>query len=306
MKVAGGSPLFPPECDNEEQARQKLRSVIAVRPVQRGYEHSRWTLSLLCQECDWLELETESGMWQLLDRLGFSWTKGRHFTESPDPLFDEKKAYLDQIQNRARMCDDLVLLYLDELIYYRHPTLANDWSQRGKQPTVTRQAGSKYSSSSHVLGAVNQASGRLHYTNTTQMSRWSLVSLYEELAHTYPDAAEIIVVQDNLPVHFHKDVLAQLERQTWPFDFYHPANWPDPSEAAEHDGELPIQIVALPTYSSWLNPIERLWRWLKNKVLHMHSFADAWDKLQDKVTSVLSKFTRPSPELLQHIGLSGG
>ncbi|NIV33356.1 MAG: IS630 family transposase [Anaerolineae bacterium] len=305
-KAAGESPLFPPECDSEEQACQKLKCVVAQSPFERGYEHSRWTLSLLCKECDWLEVETEAGMCQLLDRLGFSWTKGRHFTRSPDPLFDEKKAYLEQVQHQADKCDDVVLLYLDEMIYYSQPTLSRDWSPRAKQPTATRRAVSKYSESCHVLGAVNQDNGRLHFDNTTKMSRWKLLSLYQDIRKAYTSASKIIVVQDNLALHFHQDVLGKLERQTWPFDFYHPPNWADPNPAADHDGELPIQVVALPTYSSWLNPIERLWRWLKNKVLHMHPFADAWDKLKRKVNSTLSQFTQPSPQMLEHLGLSGG
>jgi len=32
-------------------------------------------------------------------------------------------------------------------------------------------------------------------------------------------------------------------------------------------------LVPLPTYGSWTGPIERLWRWLKQEVLHLHSYA---------------------------------
>jgi hypothetical protein len=31
-----------------------------------------------------------------------------------------------------------------------------------------------------------------------------------------------------------------------------------------------LQSVWLPTYAPWLNPIEKLWRWLRQDVLKMH------------------------------------
>jgi hypothetical protein len=50
--------------------------------------------------------------------------------------------------------------------------------------------------------------------------------------------------------------------------------------------------------------IERLWRWLKQEVLHLHPYTENWRKLKRGVRSFLNRFTEGSPELLQYVGLS--
>jgi hypothetical protein len=86
-----------------------------------------------------------------------------------------------------------------------------------------------------------------------------LVDLYREIVSAY-EAERVWVVQDNAPFHFHTDVLQELEAQVWPraypaFEYPLPSQWPDPTEAASAEGELPVQIVPLPTYASWLMAI---------------------------------------------------
>jgi hypothetical protein len=87
-------------------------------------------------------------------------------------------------------------------------------------------------------------------------------------------------------------------------------SWSDqPSaESKAHWGhlQLPIQLVFLPTYASWLNPIEKLWRWLKQTVLHLHGLADDLPALRAQVAAFLSQFTSGSPDaasLLRYVGL---
>jgi hypothetical protein len=76
------------------------------------------------------------------------------------------------------------------------------------------------------------------------------------------------------PSIFPVDVLVALESQETPFPFSRPPNWlQTPSPAAVQrwgDLRLPIQFVLRPPYASWCNPIEKLWRKLKQDVLHLH------------------------------------
>jgi hypothetical protein len=67
---------------------------------------------------------------------------------------------------------------------------------------------------------------------------------------------------------------------------------------------LPIQLLNLPTYASWLNPIEKLWGWLKQDVLHLHCQSDDWPHLKTRVAEFLDQFMAPSPDLLRYVGLS--
>lgn len=68
---------------------------------------------------------------------------------------------------------------------------------------------------------------------------------------------------------------------------------------AEHG----LTALFLPTYASWLNPIEMLWRWLKQDVLHLHRLAHQLDVLRRKVADFLDQFQYGSPALLHYVGI---
>ena len=89
----------------------------------------------------------------------------------------------------------------------------------------------------------------------------ALVGFYQQLRQAYPLAQTIYVVLDNWPVHYHPDVLAALQPQQTPFPLKTPASWSHVKPKARYKTlNLPIQLIPLPTYASWLNPIEGLWK----------------------------------------------
>jgi transposase len=53
----------------------------------------------------------------------------------------------------------------------------------------------------------------------------------------------------------------------------------------------------------WLNPIEKLWRWLKEDVLKLHRLAGDWDALRQGVNAFLDQFANGSHALLHYVGL---
>jgi hypothetical protein len=61
--------------------------------------------------------------------------------------------------------------------------------------------------------------------------------------------------------------------------------------------------VQLPTYASWANPIEKLWRWVKQDILHLHPWADDLPELRAQVTGFLDQFRPESEDLLRYVGL---
>ncbi|MFN8633606.1 MAG: transposase [Chloroflexota bacterium] len=130
----------------------------------------------------------------------------------------------------------------------------------------------------------------------------ALLRFFKALVAAYP-GQRLYIVLDNWPVHFHPDLLAALEPQESPFPFFRPRSWSaEPSPTAKRLN-LPIQLVPLPTYSPWLNPIEKLWRWLKQDVLHLHRLADDLPALRARVLAFLARFKDGSPDLLRYVGL---
>ena len=254
--------------------------------------------------CPWLKLTTHGSLSQLLKRLGISYKRGRDYVHSPDPDYLNKLNLIEQMKQRAiDQPQRYVFLYLDQLTYYRQPTLAQAYEEIGeKQPLAQRSYRSN--TSFRVIGALNGISGRLSYLQRSRTNIACLTHFWDLVCLDYPEAEVVYIVVDNWPVHFHPKVLASLQKQNFPFPPKLPASWAGlaPSTAAS-DKNLPIQLLCLPTYASWLNPIEKLWRWLKQNVLHLHRASDDWQGLRDRVSLFLDQFVDGSQDLLRYTGL---
>lgn len=299
----GESPLFPPQYPKVEEAKQAVLLVLRRSPSQFGYERSRWTLTMLRKTCDWLRVGTDGGMSQLLKHLHISYKRGRDYVHSPDPYYEEKRAHIQQIRAKCLAAPErYVLLYLDELTYYRQPTLACAYEATGHtQPLAQRSHASN--NAFRVVAAMNGLTGQVTYRQRAHTDTKCLAGFWYDLRKAYPDAETIYVVLDNWPVHFHPDVLAPLQAQNLTWQPKLPGHWSqEPSTKAIHDN-LPIQLVCLPTYASWLNPIEKLWRWLKQDILHLHRLSNDWSQLKQQVAQFLDKFLQGSSELLRYTGL---
>lgn len=281
------------------KARRRLLAKLRRSPYRLGYRRSRWTLGLLLRACDWLRLKTVAGLSQLLDRLGISHQRAQAHTPSPDAAFVGKRFYLDGINTQAGPRERL--LYMDELTYDQQPSLERAWEAKGHQP-VARQS-SAPAKIRRLRGAVDAHSGRLFFQHGSSLGRQALIRFYQKLASSYRPEVRLHVVQDNVGVHLHPDVLARLEPQRWPFAYCYPHNWPDPSKAAAQSGDLSIQAVFLPTYAAWLNPIERLWRKLKQEVLHLHRWARKPTRLRKEVESFMTQPADTTQALLRYLGL---
>jgi hypothetical protein len=291
-----------------ETAKDALLHVVRRDPRTCGVLQSRWRLADLVEYCKWLNLETESGMSQLLQRVGIHYKRGRDHVHSPDPFYQTKVDAIQALKERVQqMQGQEILLYLDELTYYRQPSLACGYEEAGEaRPYAQRSLASN--TATRVVGTLDALSGRVLFQSGSKVGIKQLVHFYQHVRQAYQEAQRIWIVLDNWPVHFHPDVLVALEPQETPFAFSHPPNWlqtPSPAAVTRWgDWQLPIQFVLLPTYASWCNPIEKLWRKLKQDVLHLHRLADDLKALRLLVTEFLQQFAAGSSELLRYVGLS--
>lgn len=305
--VGDASPLFPPEYDKAEDAQQAVLHTVRRDPRELGIDQTRWTLEAILSACDWLRVNSPASLHPLLERLGISWKRGRDHVHSPDPMYQEKLSYIGDILYQVKESHpELVLLYLDELTYYRQPSLGYSYEQSGHpQPLAERSLLSD--TYTRIVGTLDAVSGQVLYSQNQKVGIVELRQLYIDIANAYPDSEKIYVVQDNWPNHFHPDVLVALAKQELNMPRTAFMKWgEEPSQRAKQEYghlNLPIQIVPLPTYASWTNPIEKLWRYLKQTVLHLHRYADKFSELNDKVRQFLDRFAEGSQELLRYVGL---
>jgi DDE superfamily endonuclease len=259
-----------------EEARQEL----AATPD--GPAPSRWTLRGIRATFPWLKNYTVSGVWRLLHRHGLHIRAARVRQHSPDPEYLAKlERLLECLRDAAAHPGEVEVLFLDEMGYYRWPAEGRSWAAAAPTPAPLADRDGPNNKQWRVIGALNALTGRVDYLDAYIIGRAKLVVFYRQLVAAYSDARLIYVVQDNWSIHRHEDVQVAL-------------------------AQLPqIEVVWLPTYAPWLNPIEKLWRWLREQVLTMHRLAGEWDALRERVNAFLSQFAEESHALLQYVGLTG-
>jgi len=301
--VAGASPLFPPHYPNADKAKQALLAVVPRDPSEYGCDRNRWGLSALRQALPLLGLGSDAGLCRLFGRWGIVSKRARYYVHSPDPDYEAKLALLESCLQQSR--DDpqaYPLLYLDKLTYYRQPSLSVAYEVRGgARPLADRSYRSN--STMRVGAAMDVVSGKVVCRQSRRLGRAELVRLYRDTCQAYPRAVCIYLVGDNWPVHYHPDVLAALMPQQLSFPVHLSPSWPKEPRPSVRRLNLPIRLLPLPTYAPWTNPIEKLWRWLYQTVLHLHRLADDFRALADRVAAFLDQFACDSTDRLRCTGL---
>ncbi len=258
---------------------------------------------MLVQQCAWLTLRTVGGLHRLLDRLGISYKRARDYVHSPDVHYEQKQALLQHYLLRAWYVPErYVFLYQDEMTYFRQPTLARGYAARGSEQPLARRSyarNDKY----RVVATLDALSGQVIWQQRSKIGPAELVSFYETVCAIYPQAEQIYIAQDNWPIHFHPDVLARLQEQDFPWPPRLSPSWRSLRAKQVSKSPLPIQLVLLPTYASWLNPSEKLWHWLKQDTLHLHRLSNDWAALKERVAAFLNQLQHGSLSLLTYVGL---
>ena len=247
-------------------------------PRAHGIVRTRWRLEDVSQALRWLQGYSVSGVWQILKRLGFSRKQALHFLRSPDPNYRFKwQRILLAYQEAVAQPEAVVLLFQDECTYYRRAKVRHCYQTRGKcQRRHHHRAGTD--NKARITAALDALTGRVLYLQRSKVGCQQLIRFYQQIRIAYPNAQRIYLVQDNWPIHKHSDVLQAAQTQQ-------------------------LSLLFLPSYASWLNPIEKLWRWLRQDILHNHEGSDNFKQLRYQVMDWLDQFAHGSFPLLHYVGI---
>lgn len=265
--------VFPP------QQGEALRELTRQRPDLYGFERSRWRLTDLRAAFSWLARYSLAGVSKALKRLKVKHKQGRLHLHSPDEAYLIKIEWIRRAVELAQHNrEEVSLLYADELTFYRQPVLAGGGvlysSGRDEEPTYPVPAGYN---TRHRLGAAMDANtGKVVWVEGKIVGTKALCQLLEKVRAAYGKEHTIFIVWDNWHVHYQAEVAAKAAR-------------------------LNIHLLWLPTYAPWTNPIEKLWRWLKQTHLRNHRLAGEFDTLKEKVSTFLDRFADGSSDLLRYV-----
>ena len=256
-----------------------IQTLVHRPPRWAGLARSRWWLAGIRQSVAWLSRCSLAGVWRLLQRLHVRYKRGRAYLHSPDPAYDLKLASVQAALGLARAEPHrYVVLFEDELTYYRRASLARDYAPQACDAPRVPQGYAK-NKKRRIAGSLNPVTGQFVAWQRHRFTRQTLLAYYRYLETVYPDAQVIFVVQDNWPVHFHPDLLLALL-------------------------DSRLCLLRLPTYAPWTNPTEKVWLRLYQELLHHHAFGDDWLALQGAVQDWLERCDDYPLDLLHFVGLS--
>ncbi len=268
--------------DHREEVQERLRQAPASPNQGRALAPSRWSLQRIRETFPFLANYSLPGVWKVLHSYDLRLRMGRNQLYSPDPDYQSKRQHLLWVLAQAGAHpSQAIVLFLDQMGYRRWPEPAVDWALAAPAPAPLAERAKSKEYNWRLMGALNAFTGQVHYLDNYIVGRRQVIEMFQRLDQAYPQAQHIYLVMDNWSIHSHPDVVAA--RQQMPR----------------------LEPVWLPTYAPWLNPIEKLWRKLRQEVLYLHRQAHDWKALQARVRSFLDQFAQGSSELLRSVGLQG-
>lgn len=188
---------------------------------------------------------TCTGLISLLHKLGFSYKKTKLVPCEVD--IEAQKAFVAQLNSlvlEVRQTNDVI--YFADGVHPQHNTKsAYAWIEKGQEKEISSVSGRSRLNINAVMNAENPCDVLM--VESESVNAESTLALYKKLEILHPEAKNIYVVCDNAKYYKNKLLNESLKNS-------------------------PIKQVFLPAYSPNLNLIERLWKFMRKKVINHHFY----------------------------------
>lgn len=256
---------------------QKIADWLKIYPRDLGYNQSNWSMKLLTHHVkkEFGIVLTKERMRQIAHELGFRPQRPRYKLVEADPEAKKKaKRQIKKWVKEAEQNEDLVLFVEDEMTAQLRPTLRWMWARKGEQPEVPIR---DVHEERTLFGASNPLNGKTHYHVGKGRTKEEFLSLLKQLDRSYPPEKELVLMLDNASAHKAKMVTKFLQK-------------------AER-----ITLVFLPPYCPDINPIERLWKWVREKVTHNYPF-QSMNELIEAIRNAFRYFSNAKERVVSLLG----
>jgi hypothetical protein len=184
----------------------------------------------------------------LLRRHGLHWKKCQKLLGCADP--DKRAAFMQRFQLLYdRLCrGEIVLVYVDEAHFHRDLGVGYTWAPKGSVAWRTSDCPS-LAERINWYGAYDFSQGRCFIWNEGSCDQEHTLQFLQRLAAWLGEVVvPVVIIWDGAPWHRAKRVQTAA-------------------------AELGFTLVPLPGYSPDLNPIEGLWKWMREEVTYNHCHA---------------------------------
>lgn len=175
------------------------------------------------------------------------WLKRNQFSYKKPSLVPGKanqeiqKAWISHyFQLKQNLKEDETICFVDGVHPTHNTQLSYGWIRKGVRKEISSNTGRQRL---NLTGAVDIVEGKLHFQEDEMLNAESTITFLGKIEKAYPTKRRIHMFFDNARYYKNRAVKKHLEGSK-------------------------IQAHFLPPYSPNLNPIERLWKWMKERVLY--------------------------------------
>jgi transposase len=243
--------LKPENGGSKERLSLEQSTLLQKHLEEHTYLHVKSIVRYV--ELRWGVTYTVAGMTAWLHRDGFSYKKPKLVPGKASQEQQEKwiEHYEDQ---RANLPPDETICFMDGTHPIHNVQLGYGWIRKGVEKTVPSNSGR---SRLNLTGAIDILSHEVLVQEDPTLNAEATIRFFQKLETSQPDKVKIHVFCDNARYYRNKDVKAFLETSR-------------------------IKLHFLPPYSPNLNPIERLWKWMKETVVY-NTYYEEFDDFREAI-----------------------
>jgi transposase len=241
----GTLPLFV-----QEQVAQIVQTVTESEPIDHALAGHNWNLKKIGR---WLQASfacaiSRTALRTLLQKNGLSWKKCQKLLKRANPA--KRAIFMQEFHLRfAQVCsEEIRLVYVDESHFHRDLEVGCTWSPKGK-PAWRGSDCPPLSDRINWYGAYDFNQGQCFLWHEGACNQDNTIQFLHHLVAWRGDVTTpVVIIWDGAPWHRAKRVQAAA-------------------------AELGLTLLPLPGYSPDLNPIEGLWKWMRQEVTQNHCHA---------------------------------
>jgi transposase len=229
---------------------QRIVAIAGARPDTLGVPFTRWSLTKLSRYLAGQGIVVSPAhLGRILDRNGISLQRTRSWKQSPDPDYAQKAARILALY-REKPKGGVVISFDEKGPESLRPTHGRSWARRGRperhRATFNRRHGIRY-----LVGALDVHADYLRIRPRPRRDGASTLTFMKQIRLAYPRRLRIYWIQDGLSCHWTPAI----------------RDW-----AVANN----VELVATPTYASFLNRIEATFGAIDEFVCKNADYLD-WD-----------------------------
>jgi transposase len=214
---------------------------------------------------------TVQGMTNWLHKHGFSYKKPAVVPGKANA--EAQKKWIEEYETLKRTLPSTETICFIEGVHPTHNTkLTYGWIQKGERKEIATNTGRQRL---NLSGAFDIVTKKTFIQEDLSLNAQSTITFLKSLEAAYPEMNRIHVFCDNARYYKNKEVMAYLAHSK-------------------------IDMHFLPPYSPNLNLIERLWKFLNEKVLY-NKYYEKFSEFKNAVLGFLQKLSDPPLELKKQL-----